>query len=140
MIGIVDPPRPEATVAIQQAHAAGICVKMITGDHPVTALAIGKAMGIPPLNTTEPADLERGGGESAVTGTQLDEYIVSSMETFDEVVVSNNIFARTTPEHKLRIVQSLQRQGFVCSMTGDGVNDAPALKAANIGANCYFAF
>ena len=128
---------------------------MITGDHPATALAIGKMLGIPP--TEGQVDPETG-DQIAITGerrllrllpillavirffatssgTELDK-ISSDVDTtaFDELVVKHNIFARTTPEHKLRIVQSLQRQGFVCSMTGDGVNDAPALKAANIGA------
>ena len=130
LVGIMDPPRPEAIIAIKQAQEAGICVKMITGDHPVTAHAIGQMLG---LNVSRGRDVESGGSVSAVTGNDLDQLIISSMSAFDEVVMTNDIFARTTPEHKLRIVQSLQRQGCVCSMTGDGVNDAPALKAANIG-------
>jgi magnesium-transporting ATPase (P-type) len=139
----MDPPRPDAIVAIELARRAGITVKMITGDHPVTALAIGKMLG---LNVhrhhqshTGEIDVESGGSNNdngdgrAVTGGELDEYLLRSMAEFDQCVSEYDIFARTTPEHKLRIVQSLQRQGFVCSMTGDGVNDAPALKAANIG-------
>jgi magnesium-transporting ATPase (P-type) len=95
----------------------------------VTALAIGKMLG---LNATNKRfDEESRGNEQALTGADLDR--MEGNEQFDEMVLNNDIFARTTPEHKLRIVKSLQRQGFVCSMTGDGVNDAPALKAANIG-------
>jgi magnesium-transporting ATPase (P-type) len=119
LLGIMDPPRPEAIVAVQHAHEAFIVVKMITGDHPVTAVAIGRQLGL----SVEHA---------AITGAQLDD-LANDEKEFDAVVLKNDIFARTTPEHKLRIVQSLQRQGCVCSMTGDGVNDAPALKAANIG-------
>ena len=130
LVCIMDPPRPEAIVAIKQAQDAGICVKMITGDHPVTALAIGEMLG---LHVSKGLDVELGGGKRAITGNDLDQLIISSMAAFDETVMNNDIFARTTPEHKLRIVQSLQRQGCVCCMTGDGVNDAPALKAANIG-------
>jgi magnesium-transporting ATPase (P-type) len=130
LVGIMDPPRPDAIVAIKQAHLAGICVKMITGDHPVTALAIGKMLGLSASNNSS-EDVESRGNDQALTGADLDR--MENDEQFDEMVVNNNIFARTTPEHKLRIVKSLQRQGFVCSMTGDGVNDAPALKAANIG-------
>ena len=121
LLGIIDPPRPEAILAVADAQAAGIVVKMITGDHPITALAIGKTLGLQvPQNR-------------AITGTELDEIMIRSMAELDSVVVNNDVFARTTPEHKLRIVESLRRQGYVCSMTGDGVNDAPALKAANIG-------
>eukprot|EP01034_Spumella_vulgaris_P022518 gene22518-28651_t len=133
LVGIMDPPRPEAIVAVGQAQRAGICVKMITGDHPVTAAAIGKMLGLK-AGKKDGTDLEAGGeGDHVLTGNDLDCLIVTSMVDFDRAVVDHDIFARTTPEHKLRIVQSLQRQGFVCCMTGDGVNDAPALKAANIG-------
>eukprot|EP00981_Chlorochromonas_danica_P012726 scaffold5350_cov178-Ochromonas_danica.AAC.4 len=121
LAGIMDPPRAEAITAVRDAQQAGITVKMITGDHPMTATAIGKMLG---LNIPE--------GSHAVTGADLDR-LINHQEEFDQVVMINDVFARTTPEHKLRIVQSLQRQGRVCSMTGDGVNDAPALKAANIG-------
>jgi magnesium-transporting ATPase (P-type) len=121
MVGIIDPPRAEAIVAVKAAQDAGIIVKMITGDHPVTAYAIGRQLGL---------QVDRGRG---ITGTELDEITIRSMAELDDCVVQNDVFARTTPEHKLRIVESLRRQGYVCSMTGDGVNDAPALKAANIG-------
>lgn len=121
LLGIIDPPRPEAIEAIAQAQQAGITVKMITGDHPLTAAAIGKTLG---LHINQ---------QGAITGTLLDELIANDPTTFDEIVITNDVFARTTPEHKLRIVESLQRQGKVCSMTGDGVNDAPALKASNLG-------
>ena len=122
LVGIMDPPRPEAILAVGRAQRAGITVKMITGDHPVTALAIGTSLGL----HTE--------GSVVITGTDLDRIAeAESMEAFDYTVLHNDLYARTTPEHKLRIVESLRRQGIVCSMTGDGVNDAPALKAANIG-------
>jgi magnesium-transporting ATPase (P-type) len=129
LVGIMDPPRPEAIDAIRCAQQAGITVKMITGDHPTTALAIGKQLGLQ-NNPTRDSDNEM----TSITGTQLDALLQQNDEKqFDEIVLANDIFARTTPEHKLRIVQSLQRQNLVCSMTGDGVNDCPALKAANIG-------
>jgi magnesium-transporting ATPase (P-type) len=122
LVGIADPPREEAIHAIQSAHNAGITVKMITGDHPVTARTIGRQLGLLP------------GTHTAVTGADLDALIANNdLATFDQIVRNNNIFARTSPEHKLLIVQSLQRQNISCSMTGDGVNDAPALKQANIG-------
>jgi magnesium-transporting ATPase (P-type) len=122
LVGIADPPRDEAIIAIEAAHEAGITVKMITGDHPITACAIGRKLGL------------QNGTHSAVTGADLDGLISNGdMATFDEIVLHNNIFARTTPDHKLLIVKSLQRQNLSCSMTGDGVNDAPALKQANIG-------
>jgi magnesium-transporting ATPase (P-type) len=120
LLGIIDPPRPDAIVAIKDAQDAHIVVKMITGDHPVTALAIAKTIGLNHRNR-------------AVSGVELNEACALSEDAFDQLVLENDVFARTTPEHKLRIVQSLQRQGCICSMTGDGVNDAPALKAANIG-------
>jgi magnesium-transporting ATPase (P-type) len=121
LVGIMDPPRPEAVQAVKEAQRAGITVKMITGDHPSTATALGRLLGL---------GVDR---NAAVTGPELDQISVDSTQNFDEVVLHNDVFARTTPEHKLRIVESLRRQGFVSSMTGDGVNDAPALKAANIG-------
>lgn len=173
LVGIMDPPRPEAIAAVAKAQKAGIVVKMITGDHPVTAAAIGKTLGLRVEGRTRSRSRSKsrsrtgsGGvttsrsvgdrsasqmsfrsGESdsevdahptrtgaAVTGAELDEWIASNNITmFDKAIIENDIFARTSPEHKLRIVQSLQRQGITCSMTGDGVNDAPALKQANIG-------
>lgn len=122
LLGIIDPPRPEAITAVKVAQDAGITVKMITGDHPVTALAIGKQLGLKINKNSE-----------AIVGSTLDKLLEVSNLEFDKIVLKNDVFARTSPEHKLKIVQSLQRQGIVCSMTGDGVNDAPALKAANIG-------
>ena len=151
LVGIIDPPRPEAIVAVHHAQEAGIAVKMITGDHPVTALAIAKQLGIhrnPMLfgeqvpRSVRARTISRARSRSragtiddfcAITGTELDIALNTSETAFDELVISNHVFARTTPEHKLKIVQSLQRQRVICSMTGDGVNDAPALKAANIG-------
>lgn len=117
LVGIVDPPRPEAIEAIEKCRTAGIRVKMITGDHAGTACAIGREMGI-----TE--------GDQAVTGEELEE---ASDEDLQRLVRDNDIFARTSPEHKLRLVKALQANGEVVAMTGDGVNDAPALKRADVG-------
>jgi magnesium-transporting ATPase (P-type) len=116
-IGIIDPPREEVINAISECKDAGVKVKMITGDHVITASAIGKELGI--------VD-----GEKALTGKELEEM---TDEQLRNVVEEYDIYARTTPEHKLRLVTALQENGHVCAMTGDGVNDAPALKKANIG-------
>lgn len=115
--GIIDPPRDEAIEAIKECKEAGVTVKMITGDHVITAKAIGKEIGI-------------GDGEKALTGKELEEM---SDEKMMEVVDEYDVYARTSPEHKLRLVTALQANGHLCAMTGDGVNDAPALKKANIG-------
>jgi Ca2+-transporting ATPase len=115
--GMIDPPREEAITAVQACHTAGITVKMITGDHAKTAEAIGAQLGI----------LE---GGRAVTGAELARM---DEEQLREAARSSNVFARVAPEHKLRLVRALQKEGHVVAMTGDGVNDAPALKQANIG-------
>lgn len=117
LIGMIDPPRPEAIEAIRACHTAGIEVKMITGDHPTTALAIGMELGL----TTE---------KRVVSGVQLSKMDDTELE---EIVKFTNIFARVAPEHKMRLVKALQRQGHIVAMTGDGVNDAPSLKQSNIG-------
>ncbi|UCZ55115.1 cation-transporting P-type ATPase [Bacillus shivajii] len=117
VVGIIDPPREEAITAIKECKRAGIGVKMITGDHKDTALAIGKDMGI----------TDR---DSALEGREIDQL---SDEELAEAVQKYDIFARTSPENKLKLVQALQKNDFICSMTGDGVNDAPALKQADIG-------
>jgi magnesium-transporting ATPase (P-type) len=117
LVGIIDPPRPEAIEAIAACRQAGIRVKMITGDHAGTATAIGHEMGI----TDKP---------KAVTGAELE---AASDEELRGVVHDSDIFARTSPEHKLRLVQALQANNEVVAMTGDGVNDAPALKRADVG-------
>jgi Ca2+-transporting ATPase len=116
--GLIDPPRPEAIAAIAACHQAGITVKMITGDHASTALAIGKRLGLAEE------------GSRAVTGADLDRL---SEEALAEVARTANVFARVAPEHKLKLVRALQREGEVVAMTGDGVNDAPALKQSDIG-------
>ncbi len=116
--GMVDPPRPEAIQAIADAQHAGIRVVMITGDHATTAAAIAREVGI----TSR--------GEEVVTGGQLDDM---PDEELSRRVRSAGVFARVTPAHKLRILQALKAHGEVVSMTGDGVNDAPALKGADIG-------
>ncbi|MFM8857075.1 MAG: cation-translocating P-type ATPase, partial [Actinomycetota bacterium] len=119
LIGIVDPPRPEAKLAIAEARSAGITVKMITGDHAVTARAIGRELG-----------LGRDGEVIAVTGNDLNQM---SDEELDARIDDIAVFARVAPEHKIRLVAALQRKGRIVAMTGDGVNDAPALKKADMG-------
>jgi len=117
--GMMDPPRPEAVAAVRASQKAGIVVKMITGDHALTAAAIGRQIGLC-------AD----GCESVLTGADLAK--LSDSELIERAA-SINIFARVAPEQKLRLVEALQARGNVVAMTGDGVNDAPALKQANIG-------
>lgn len=117
LAGIIDPPRPEAVEAVALCRTAGIGVKMITGDHAGTASAIGREMGI-------------GNGGRTATGDELEK---ASDEELRELVREVDIFARTSPEHKLRLVRALQANGEVVAMTGDGVNDAPALKRADVG-------
>ena len=116
--GMVDPARPEVAEAVATCRAAGMRAVMITGDHPLTATAIGRQLGL--------AD----DASRAVTGAELDAL---DDEALDRTVRATAIYARVSPEHKLRIVGALQRQGQVVAMTGDGVNDAPALKQADIG-------
>lgn len=116
--GMMDPPRPEAIEAVKTCHGAGIAVKMITGDHLGTAEAIGKQLGL-----LAPAGKGMAGHELA----HLDS------AGLRQAAARTNVFARVAPEHKLRLVRALQEEGHVVAMTGDGVNDAPALKQANIG-------
>jgi magnesium-transporting ATPase (P-type) len=121
MIAILDPPRDEAIAAVKVAHTAGIEVKMITGDHPLTAMAIGGMLGLHGVSAE---------GGVVYTGPQVD---AMSDKELEDVVLGCNVFARASPENKLRIVRALQAKGQIAAMTGDGVNDAPALKAANVG-------
>ncbi|HEX6236347.1 MAG TPA: cation-translocating P-type ATPase [Acidimicrobiales bacterium] len=118
VVGIIDPPRAEARPSIAEAQRAGIRVVMITGDHPRTAARIGADLGI-----VEP-------GAAAVSGVELE---VLDDRALRSVVADTSVFARVAPEHKLRIVDALQADGSIVAMTGDGVNDAPALKSADIG-------
>ncbi len=117
--GMIDPPREEAVTAVAACHQAGINVKMITGDHALTASAVGKQIG-----------LTESGDQQALTGYQLAN--MSDEELFEKAE-EINIFARVAPDQKLRLVEILQSKGHIVAMTGDGVNDAPALKQANIG-------
>ncbi|ACC98045.1 Cation transport ATPase [Elusimicrobium minutum Pei191] len=117
LAGMIDPPREEAIEAIEVCAKAGITVKMITGDHVETAKTIGRQMGIE-------------NSDKALQGKDLDHM---TEEEFVSAANEYNIFARTSPEHKLRIVHALQSKGKICAMTGDGVNDAPALKQADVG-------
>ena len=117
LIGMIDPPRPEARDAVERCTTAGIRTVMITGDHPATAASIAERLGV-------------GDAGERVVGRDIDAW---SDEQLDEKVERIGVYARVSPEHKLRIVDSLQRRGHVVAMTGDGVNDAPALKTADIG-------
>lgn len=121
IVGIVDPPRPEAIEAIADCKRAGITVKMITGDHPSTALAIAKEMGIVDADHAD---------DAVVPGTELEN---ATDEELTVLAQERSVFARTSPEHKLRLVKALQATGEVVAMTGDGVNDAPTLKRADVG-------
>ena len=118
LVGLIDPPRPEAVRAIADCRAAGIDVKMITGDHASTAAAIARELG-----------LEKSSAE-ALTGRAIDAMDDDALRA---ALPTTAVFARTSPEHKLRLVEGLQAGGAVVSMTGDGVNDAPALKRADVG-------
>lgn len=115
--GVIDPPRAEVAEALVRCRDAGIAVKMITGDHAETALAIGR-------------DLQLAENLAVISGDALDAMSPSAL---NQAAVDNHIFARTSPLHKLMLVQSLQKQGHIVAMTGDGVNDAPALKRADVG-------
>ena len=117
LVGMMDPPRPEATAAVKKCEAAGIRVVMITGDHPLTAKAIASELGIS----------KKG---HVVTGAELDSITEGALR---DQIDSIEVYARVSPAHKLRVVVRYKRRGHVVAMTGDGVNDAPALRKANIG-------
>jgi Ca2+-transporting ATPase len=120
LIGMSDPPRLEAADVIERARRAGIRTVMLTGDHPRTAAAIGSSVG---LSATH----------APVTGAQLDDVDWSNSEEARATIQSTDVFARVAPEHKLELVRAMQRDGHIVAMTGDGVNDAPALRRADIG-------
>jgi magnesium-transporting ATPase (P-type) len=117
LLGLLDPPRKEAIEAVAECHAGGIRVTMITGDHRITAAAIARMLGI-------------GDGSTAIIGAEIEEMNEAQLR---EAVGKVDVFARTSPEHKLRLVKAVQANGQICAMTGDGVNDAPSLKQADIG-------
>ena len=117
LIGLLDPPRKEAIEAVKECHGGGIRVTMITGDHRITAAAIAKMLGI-------------GDGKTSVIGAEIEEMNEAALQ---EAVRDVDVFARTSPEHKLRLVKAIQANKQICAMTGDGVNDAPSLKQADIG-------
>ena len=122
MIGlcaIMDPPRPECVQAIADAAGAGVRVAMITGDHKDTAQAIGRMLGI--VSPKYPG---------AITGVELDDMPEGQLR---HAVMTNNVFARAIPENKIQIAKALQSEVQICSVTGDGVNDAPEMKASNMG-------
>lgn len=116
LVGIIDPPRDEAIAAVAECQGAGIRVKMITGDHAITAAAIGHQLGLR--------------AERTLTGDEIERLSDAELERH---VQDTDIFARAAPEHKLRLIAALQRQGHLVAMTGDGINDSPALKTADIG-------
>jgi len=120
IVGMTDPPRPDAIAAVKACQRAGVAVKMVTGDHAATARAIGLEFGL----------LDPGGDSAVVTGRQIESATEAELI---ELARSTHVFARVAPEHKLRLVKALQADGQVVAMTGDGVNDAPALKRAEIG-------
>jgi magnesium-transporting ATPase (P-type) len=117
LVGLLDPPRKEAIEAVRECHSGGIRVTMITGDHKITAAAIAKMLDI-------------GDGKTAVTGAEIEEMDTATLQ---ERVREVDVFARASPEHKLRLVKAIQANKQIVAMTGDGVNDAPALKKADIG-------
>jgi magnesium-transporting ATPase (P-type) len=117
LVGLMDPPRQEAIAAVRECHAGGIRVTMITGDHKITAAAIAGMLDI-------------GDGKTAVTGAEIEAMNSAELQ---ECVRDVDVFARASPEHKLRLVKAIQANGQIVAMTGDGVNDAPALKKADIG-------
>ena len=131
MVGIIDPPRTEVRDSVAEAHRAGIRTVMITGDHPLTAARIASDLGIIETDRNGSAAGADDLSGKVLTGIQLDE--LPDEQAFDNATREISVYARVAPEHKLKIVESLQRQGNIVAMTGDGVNDAPAVKTADIG-------
>jgi Ca2+-transporting ATPase len=129
-VGILDPPRPGIRASIESTRDAGVRTMMITGDAVGTAVAIAKTIGLIPLGTDAVGGVARDAKDLRLAGSST-QY--RSEVQIDDITATTNVFARATPEDKLVIVKSLQRQKHIVAMTGDGVNDAPSLSAADIG-------
>ncbi len=127
LVGMIDPARPEATAAVHTAHQAGLKVIMVTGDYKETAAAIGRSIG---LVEADSGDTDGPAPAPAISGAEIDAL---SDEELSRALEDTTVFARVSPQHKVRIVDALKKKGHVVGMTGDGVNDAPALKRADIG-------
>ncbi len=126
IVGMIDPLRPEVIGAIQECRAASINIAMISGDHPATAQALGRELGLVRAGISRPAD-------PVISGQDLEQAAERGQSTFDDTIRSARIFARVAPQQKMQIVDSMIRDGQFVAVTGDGVNDAPALKHAHIG-------
>jgi Ca2+-transporting ATPase len=126
IVGMIDPLRPEAITAVKECRQSHIRVAMITGDHPDTASVLARELGIARLGTSRPKD-------PTVSGTELAEAQLQGGSKFDDIVAATNVYARVAPRQKMEIVQSFIKQGEFVAVTGDGINDAPALKHAHIG-------
>lgn len=132
LVGIYDPPRPESRTSVLECHRAGISVHMLTGDHPATAAAIARDVGIIPDNTPSPGhgDVDLSAGSVVMTANQFDKLTDEQLDKLPQLPL---VIARCSPDTKVKMIQALHRRGRVVAMTGDGVNDSPSLKIANVG-------
>lgn len=132
LVGIYDPPRPESRSSVLECHRAGISVHMLTGDHPATAAAIARDVGIIPINTPSPGhgDIDLTIGSVVMTATQFDKLTDEQLDSLPELPL---VIARCSPDTKVKMIQALHRRGRIVAMTGDGVNDSPSLKISNVG-------
>ncbi|KAI9291332.1 Na P-type ATPase [Neoconidiobolus thromboides FSU 785] len=131
LVGIYDPPRPESRSSVLECHKAGISVHMLTGDHPATATAIARDVGIVPQDTKAPGHTSLNVGNNLVMTAQ--QFDALSEEEIDNMVELPNVIARCSPDTKVKMIRALHRRNRVAAMTGDGVNDSPSLKIANVG-------